>query len=435
MRGFLVFVTCLCVVHPSWACDYTVRDIGFVDFAPPNMQLVVLFNDNLDETVLRDLQRDLNQQSQKSNCSSWNLRLRSGTLANLADPTEAQRAWQRSTDLDWSCWLVRSDGEARLLYEDAMDQRPNWESLLDNHLQRPLAVELQKRAFDAFAHVVIVESNKTEANVAADELASRAIAALDKAAPLLPRPITLPVHLIRIGAQERSLYATMLWALHGESLPLDDVQVLTIYGRGRLAGPTLQGETLNVGSLLSQLVLVGQSCECGTERNWVQYPHLPIAWPDEIQDDMAHHLGFAPTSSMVIEEVKRIILRGPQNLPNGRDEVVDVVRSTLSISNEPGRQDLHATVVQGEGWGFDSKVIPSTNADDLSPQLLAIPPGRIAMVSEALPDSDSPSDFVQRAPIAATTSIAKVLALLCVVLGSSLFLLVTLRRFRANRGD
>ncbi|QDS88131.1 hypothetical protein EC9_23180 [Rosistilla ulvae] len=378
MKHLLPLITIMLLAPVAAACNYTVRDIGFVEFEEPRMRLVVLFAEHVEESQLRQMQRDLNRQAGEPNCRAWNLQLQSGTVANLTAPSDEQRAWSNNTDLDWSCWLVRNDGADRMLSEASLDLLPKWERLLADHLQFSLASTYRERALRSFANIVLFESTSDQANQIAEGVIAEATAALDKAASLLPRPIANPIQVIRVEANQRDEYETLMWTLHSPESHPDEPIVCTLYGLGRLAGPTLQGETLEVQTLLPQLVLVGQSCECGTRRNWVQYPQLPIAWSSDALNDLPHALGFDPSSSQVIEEVKRIIQRGPVTLPNGRDDVSDVVRSTLSLGSGKDPGELSATVIQGGGWDFDT---PETDAKDPirhEPKLVPIPMGRAA---------------------------------------------------------
>jgi len=281
--------------------------------------------------------------------------------------------------MEWSCWLARDDGASRLLSEGTMEKSPQWTEMLDEHLQRPLSLTYREQAMFSFAHMIVFESLDPAANDSVEKVIANSLEALGKAASLLPRPVTTPVKSIRVPATERADYETLLWLLHcpavAKDQPAEQPVVCVLYGRGRLAGPVLQGMGIQVESLLSQLVLVGQSCECGTQRNWVQYPQLPLAWPEELQSDMTHHLGFDPANAVVIEEVQRIIQRGPQKLMNGRDDVNDVVSSTLSIDGA-NEGEVQATVIQGDGWGFDEPLTSNMTSAVLPPRLLTIPPGR-----------------------------------------------------------
>lgn len=387
MRPCIVLLIAFSFAAAALACDYTVRDIGFVDFAPPKLKLVVLFSDGLGESELRDAQRKLAEQSTAPECRCWNFEFQSGTLANFVASSAAQQQWVRESQFDWSCWLVRGDGETRLITEANFEQQePAWPQLLADHFQAPLSANVRENALQSFAQIVLFQSSDDVANARAEEAIAQAIETLDKAASLLPRPISLPVKVVRVDAAARDEHESLLWSVFGASglmnsapdwIQPEQPLAWTLYGRGRLAGPALIGDDIQLEGLLSQLVLVGQSCECGTERNWVQYPELPLAWPEEMQSDMARLLGFDPSNAVVIEEVKRIIQRGPQSLPNGRDDVNDVVQTTLAggLNNSDA---LQATVIQGDGWDFEPNTAQSApaNLSGLTPKLLTIPPGR-----------------------------------------------------------
>jgi len=84
---------------------------------------------------------------------------------------------------------------------------------------------------------------------------------------------------------------------------------MVIYGRGRRAGEPLAGD-FNETEFTTQLALVGESCECETDRAWLLEPTAPMRWPERIAERAPGALGFDPESPMVKAEISRILSRG-----------------------------------------------------------------------------------------------------------------------------
>lgn len=365
----------LAVTHP--VCNYTVRDIGFVEFAEPRLGVVVLFSDQLDEETIRLHQRRLAEQTIDEACRSWNVTYQSGTLANLVVSTTEQQEWAAARDADWSLWLTRDD-EAHWITNGNLDIPPDWQTLLTRHLEPDWIDAFRRQALEAFAHVVVFEGPDVDSNATVRDRVDATVAALKRAAGLLPRPLTGPVNILTVPYTARESSVPLLWSLEALTPLAPEPIVVTLYGRGRAAGPALRGTEWQLAELLSQVVLVGQSCECGTQRRWVNYPAIPIQWSAEWVDDLTRHLGFDPANAVVIEEVKKIVLRGPQLNVGQRDEVNDVVDAALANSTGlPGA--VRATVIQGDGWDFDEIV---SEQPAVEPALVPIPPGRRSESSE-----------------------------------------------------
>ena len=58
MKRCIALLTVLVLASLAITCDYTIRDIGYVVFAPPKLRMVVLFHDRLDEQQVRETQRE-----------------------------------------------------------------------------------------------------------------------------------------------------------------------------------------------------------------------------------------------------------------------------------------------------------------------------------------------------------------------------------------
>ena len=63
--------------------------------------------------------------------------------------------------------------------------------------------------------------------------------------------------------------------------------------------------------------MVGQDCECGLDRVWMQGESFPLSWGREERKASYAALGFDPDNPQVKAEMSRIITRGPNSRPSG----------------------------------------------------------------------------------------------------------------------
>ncbi|MEM8732823.1 MAG: hypothetical protein AAGG44_01280 [Planctomycetota bacterium] len=331
------------LIVPAFSCDYTVRDLGFVPFNDVSRTLVVRCNES--HPVPEDLE-------------SWLAKRRIGLRLVHQQPDSAIVAWNIE--------LVDSGGrKLQLASSDDWEQFPDLRQLLDELLDTPRLNELRQHALASFAQIVFLASDQD----ASRDIAVEASGAMQQLEPMLPRPVNLPIHVLDLAPEERSRERFLLWCLGLEAMSEDQTSMAVIYGRGRLAGPVLSGEQLKIENVLRQLALVGESCECDTSRDWTLFPEVPLFWSDENSRAAQLALGFDPASDETLADVKEVLSRGRRGTVVGKqsDRLDQIVAGYFEGSIDPhepkllaippGRKSKNddqvvATVIQGEGWGF-----------------------------------------------------------------------------------
>jgi hypothetical protein len=68
------------------------------------------------------------------------------------------------------------------------------------------------------------------------------------------------------------------------------------------------------------MAVVGQDCECGLDRVWMQGERFPLAWGRAEKQAAFAELGFDPDNPKVKAEISRIIARGPNSRPSGKPQ-------------------------------------------------------------------------------------------------------------------
>ena len=284
----------------SEVCRYTVRDIGFLLRDP----------DPATTLVLRPAAGD--REGDSDDAVRLTLRARDAGLAvDLLAPVDA---------LPETAFLRHAGRPDLVLHErlrpvGAESLPAATEHALAAAWDSPLTRTLVDEALDTFAFVLMVESDDGEANGEVHGLVDEAVARLGDLEEHLPRPIDRPTRTLVIDAERRDAERLLLWGLGVDSFAEPTVAV--VYGRAKLAGPVLSGEALTRTELVTQLALIGESCECETNRAWASEPHLPLEWTQEQRERASSQLGFEPESPMVQAEVARILAKGPHDRERG----------------------------------------------------------------------------------------------------------------------
>lgn len=354
------------------ACQYTVRDIGFVNLRGPEYTLVV--------RAPRELEGKLGDWSY---LSDTNLRL----LNEWSSVEEANEVQQCRVFLRGTQGSELEIGQFEAEFSSVADR------VYERLFETPAMRELRQRALTSFAQLIILESNDSGENERVRMAVSEAIKAIKRIEPMLPRPLARPVVVQTLPHESLASEPLLTWSLGGVANTDQATRVAVMYGRGKLAGQVLAGNQISLRGLLGQLALIGESCECETDRSWSEELVLPMHWPAEFRSQAAATLGFDPDSPLVQAEISRIISRGPSQTrqPGSRsgDGIDDIEQLLLgyeeqqfapyqgSDSGEPNSQnqdgngaadDSFSVVLQsGDGWGFaepEPTVPPANEAEN-----------------------------------------------------------------------
>jgi len=86
--------------------------------------------------------------------------------------------------------------------------------------------------------------------------------------------------------------------------------------------------------LQEALAVVGQDCECGLDRVWMQGESFPLSWGRAERTAAYAALGFDPDNPQIKGEISRIISRGPNSQPNGAPASSHFEQLSLGYSEE-----------------------------------------------------------------------------------------------------
>lgn len=379
-----MFLTLALIALP--VCRYTVRDIGFVDLVGSEYRLG--YSAPKGATPGSDASVLLGVLARDGNVS----------FSAVADAVAPSGWWLARDGLDPIALPVSGS--------DGASAQEAWRSAV----QSPLRDQILAESLTSFAALVRIRGTDPAEEARIDAVLAEASSGLGVLSNSLPRPVDRPLVTFELQQDRLQEERVCLWALGLGVAPGSALAV--VYGRGKLAGSVMVGEEITLEETLSQLALVGESCECDTSRDWFNEPRLPMRWTDRQRARAAAELGFDPESPMVKSEVVRILERGPLTGEVPREGAVDGIEALVFGYREveiggqatpPPRRDFvpdgGAPLGQpvqilepadGDDWGFDSGTdsstvtTPGTGGEDKGSTLLLVVVGFLSLLGLGL---------------------------------------------------
>lgn len=271
----------LAITTTAFACRYTVREIGFVNLQGENWTLVQVSEEPSRDFILPE--GDVNLELAFINPSD--------------DPNHPAVVALNGRE---GHVILGPDGRTMVLEDATLDQA------LRRCLASDLRTTIATEALDTFAFVLVVPGPDADENARARAAAATAQQQLTALAPHLPKPVKNPLQVIELTPEQVAEEDILLWSIGADDT--SRASLVVMYGRGRRAGPPIQ-EDYEGTELTTQLALIGESCECETDRAWLKEP-IALMQTDAVSRDAPDRLGFDPASPMVQAEIVRILARG-----------------------------------------------------------------------------------------------------------------------------
>ena len=175
--------------------------------------------------------------------------------------------------------------------------------------------------------------------------------------------------MIRFSPAEAQREKVLLWSLGVDLEQKSVTQIALLFGRGRKLGPVLQIPGSRQQDLWRSLEVVGNDCECGLDRSWMQGPMIPHDWSTSDEAEALAALGFDPGNPLVKAEISRILARGPLDPKQSQRSLEELLPPQMQL----GEIDIDALVsapqkVPSEGpseQASDSSDLPNNEKLDL----------------------------------------------------------------------
>jgi hypothetical protein len=301
------------VMHVSaFACEYNVRDVGFVDLEVSPYQLYVFIDESTDAA-----QRELIDDSLFMGLLDANI---SATLVEVGSDHEAlELIKEHVPDAYPAGVLVSPKGfhQAIPLAASVNAGSEAFEAQLQTLASSEFRTALLEKVTQHYGVVFIIEGPNAEENVAVTEAATRSVRKIHTRMKMLPKAISNPPVVMTLTKEQFEDEALLLWSYGLKPSTVDKAHVVILYGRGRQMGPVLIEDAITEERLTSYLQVIGADCECGLDRSWMQGTMIPLLWSAEIQDEVSVSLGFDPENPRTKMEISMTVAKGQTNRVNG----------------------------------------------------------------------------------------------------------------------
>jgi len=287
------------------ACQYNVRDVGFVELTTDPYHLYYILPDTTPESLRDTLDAtttvallDTNLAFEIRSPESARAMPALVPLLDTRDPQLPAAALlspdQRLLPLDLAPVLAAPDPEAAL------------QGFLERLIASPARDALREKALEQFGVVLLLESPDPAANTRAAEATQDALTRIHTRMNMLPKPIAKPPVMHTLTQDHAAAEPILLWALGLDAPPAQPTAVL-LYSRVRRMGPNITGDDITPKRIEDFLGVVGADCECGLDRKWMQGSMLPIRWDTPLRERLAASLGFDPEDPMVKTEISILV--------------------------------------------------------------------------------------------------------------------------------
>ena len=301
-RLFILSAAFALVIPAGEACRYSVRDVGFADLGNERYTLRCFVSES--------------EQSEPGN------RFRQAAKVLLDDSNVEFELSSRNLQEQRSV-LISPDGKRKYTITppstgSKIDQL-EW-STIQSVIASPVRNELTKKLISNFAVVLLIEGSDQLQTKRAQLAATEAIKAITKLMPKMPKPVDNPPVLLQLSVEQSLTESVLLWSLGMDTKVAPEPQAVVLMGRGRRVGEMLRGGLITRTALQEALAVIGQDCECGLDRVWMQGERFPLAWGQSEKKASFLELGFDPDNPKVKAEISRIIARGPNSRPSGNPQ-------------------------------------------------------------------------------------------------------------------
>ena len=307
----ILLIALLAAAATSYGCRYTVRDVGFADLGNERYTFFCFVDGQVSAERVKNL-----GQTASALFGDTNVRFE---LVNLAEGehSQAKRLSKREPGVPVGL-LLSPDGELSwsVTYPTVKSDNSEW-SFLASVVSSPTRDILLKKLISAYAVILFVEGTDLAQTKRARAAVDDAIGAITPLMPEMPKPVDHPPEMVVVSVKRIAEESVLMWSLGLDTDPVPEPQAVVLMGRGRRVGQPLRGGLVTRTALQESLAVVGQDCECGLDRVWMQGERFPLSWGRTEKTAAYKELGFDPENPQVKAEMSRIISRGPNSRPSG----------------------------------------------------------------------------------------------------------------------
>ncbi len=299
-------------VYILFACQYNVRETGFIDLGKNPYNLFVYINKHTEEDEAAELRETASSVLKDS-----------GIAVEFID-TDRQKNHPALKHL--KAWKINSVPAAVLVSPDgqsleipvATDKQSLTQTLepaLGRITSSPLRDKIIEQVIKTYGVVLLVEGPDAESNAKARKAVGDALESVKRQMKWMPKSIQHPPVLVVLKQESISREEILLWSLGLDPGEINTPHAAVLYGRARWIGPMMKGEQISKNNLERILYIIGEDCECGIDTDWIQGTRLPVIWDSRAQSRVVQTLGFDVENPMIKMEMSRILSKGSSSYP------------------------------------------------------------------------------------------------------------------------
>lgn len=349
IKYILLLIVLISAAHPTRACRFTVREIGFSTLSQTNYTFAIVDNKECNINVLKQLR----SYEKDSNIG----------IVHLNTQTESGHpivALAKGENIKTPALLLLSPNNRIFVIQQG--KTINWNTLetqfIDKILDSPLRKALRKRTENTFAYILSFDGQSEQQNTAVRTIIEKSRNQIKEVMPLMPKEVRYPPVIIHLSKKEMAKEPLLLWSLEvepNEATP----QAVVLYGRGRVIGEKLSFEQIKKNLTFNALSMIGADCECGLDRKWMLGAQVPMLWDATCRNNLAKTLGFDVDNPSILAEMSRIMSK----------EVVE--DNKLGVGYGLESIDLNAMLdIEDESTAAHAETATVTQADALPRSIL-----------------------------------------------------------------
>ena len=336
------------------ACQYNVRDVGFVDLGGTSYTLYGIVDDSVPAEF-----RAYMEQSGRETFLESNVRFQ---FPDEDAPIDAAEKLPKPAAV-----LTTPDGRTRAIALSPTNE--SFDLRIQSIINSPLRESLIADLIEHYAVLLVVHGPEEFDNELAVDAADGARLHTTARMMMLPKEVKSPPIVRELTVEEAKAEDLFLWSL-GMS-DLSDTQVVVLYGRGRVMGAPLRGLDIEQKTLEIFLDIIGSDCECGLDRRWMQGPTFPAKWDSERTAVVAEAIGFDPENPMIKAEMSSVLGKnaGANKGPDDGLENLDDVLAGLAMGYVEASVDFEAEVGEASNEALEGSTTSEIKVEDNSNEL------------------------------------------------------------------
>ncbi|MBE9510524.1 MAG: hypothetical protein IMY71_06580 [Bacteroidetes bacterium] len=288
----------------SFACKYTIREIGFTDIGAEPYLLYFFAQSNTSEEIISTFRK-----------VAYPVLMETNVKAEIINVDEQKEHPALKFLHHWNAGsfpvaiLVSSEGRSIVVPfpKTRKSTKESVWSMTESVVNSRIRGEIIKNIVRSYSIVLLIEGEDVSENKIARNKAEQAINEISGFVGSMPKPTDIIPKIIIIPNESISNENILLWSLGFDRAINNGPEIAVLYGRGRLMGPVLKNEQITKTNIFNLLSIVYADCECGLDRRWKLGTMIPFRWETKIQGELVKQLGFDVENPMIKSEMSQIL--------------------------------------------------------------------------------------------------------------------------------